>query len=59
VAFAEDFSILPTKAECLMVRLSFFEAKREDSEEGVAIWGREVRVNFARAVVRFLLITGA
>ena len=60
--FEDDFSILETKEECLIVRLSFLEEeKRESVEVGVGrvTCGRAARADFARAVVRFLDVTGA
>lgn len=59
--FEEDFSIFETKAECLIVRLSFLEFEKSPSEEGVgsSSWGRAARVDLARALVRFLPATGA
>lgn len=61
VDFADDFSILPTNEECLIERLSRLdEAKsEEDSISGAGGCGRELRADLARAVVRFLLVTGA
>lgn len=62
LVFAEDFSILETKAECLIFCLSFLEeGKREGSDVGRtgALRGRVARLVFARIVVRFLPEVGA
>jgi hypothetical protein len=56
----DDFSILETKEECLILILSFFdEGKRLSSTDssglGRVAAGRTARADFARAVVRFLI----
>lgn len=61
--FEEDFSILLTKAECFIVRLSFLDEGNSafKSSEGVGRvgCGRDARAGLARAEVRFLPETGA
>ncbi|KAL5466624.1 hypothetical protein PMIN07_003591 [Paraphaeosphaeria minitans] len=60
--FEEDFSILLTKSECLVVRLSFLEEEKSASSSvgvGRVICGRAARDDFARADVRFLPEIGA
>jgi hypothetical protein len=56
----DDFSILETKDECLILSLSFFDegnalSSASDSGWGSAAAGRTARADFARAVVRFLI----
>jgi hypothetical protein len=55
----DDFSILETNEECLVLILSFFDEEKRLSStdsgwERVAA-GRTARADFARAVVRFLI----
>jgi hypothetical protein len=59
--FEEDFSILPTNAECLIVRLSLLDDEKGASSVGVGrvTCGRAARADFARAEVRFVLVIGA
>lgn len=60
--FDEDFSILLTKAECLIVRLSFLDEEKSASSSvgvGGATCGRAARDDFARAEVRFFTVMGA
>jgi hypothetical protein len=56
----DDFSILETKDECLILSLSFFDAAKALSSSSDSGWGSEAagrtaRADFARAVVRFLI----
>lgn len=57
----DDFSILLTKAECFIVRLSLLDEGKSELSEGVGrvICGRAARADFACAEVRFLPETGA
>jgi len=57
---ADDFSILDTNEECLILSLSRLEEGYEGMPSGfgrvaVVVVGRAARADFARAVVRFFM----